>query len=236
MFPRPGFLPAPRAVALAAAEAGTVPLFQGLRAPEVAEEERQPPSMGEENPNRGHPTRPPPPGVTPGAEGTPDRSTTPAARPHSPQRQRNRRRGGGKREPAAMLAARPASRARAVPELGGRGAAPGARRVPPRGWRREVLEEGCRAEDAESPPGPGGGSEPSSRRDSGLRSCGRSALAVSERRGRARAGRGPGGTIRGSGSRAAAPAAGPGPASRAAAPAAAPACYTGDTPSAPPAT
>lgn len=36
---------------------------------------------------------------------------------------------------------------------------PGAASRRPRGWRREVLEEGCRAENAESPPGPGGGSE-----------------------------------------------------------------------------
>lgn len=161
------------------------------------------------------------------------------------QRRKNRRRREGSRNRPRCPGVRPAfGEGQEVPELGGRRGAPGGRWVPPRRFpAAAALEKGgagrkmsCRGRRVPSWPWRRFRAQASSRQDLGLLSCGRSALVVSERRGRARAGPGPGGTIRCSASRAAAPAAGPGPASRAAAPAAAPACYTGDTPSAPPAT
>lgn len=77
------------------------------------------------------------------------------------QRQRNRRRREGSRKrprcPGVRRRCRSSGAVAVFPEVAGCHRAASRR---PRRWRREVLEEGCRAEDAESPPGPGGGSEP----------------------------------------------------------------------------
>lgn len=128
--------------------------FQGLQAREVAEEEGQPPPGGwERNPNPGDPHRHHPllPGVPPGATGTPNRSTTPGARPPflvgiaKAKEPKAKRRG---QEAAAMPRGPPRVRgsgsgrssgaAAVLPEVAGCHRAASRR---PRRWRREVLEK-----------------------------------------------------------------------------------------------